>query len=142
MYCVLRRSHALWAPGGGWSVLQPPEVCVFINKRERYSTALGAVCITNLKEANLEALLARMEYKIPGAQGCSFVAACARLRGCSGHLVRVCARPPGGVRVALEQNMAPLQPSTFQLTITSYKTVGARALGALGYGAGLSQGTC
>lgn len=34
----------------------PPEVCLFINKRERYSTALGAVCITNLKEANLEAL--------------------------------------------------------------------------------------
>lgn len=36
---------------------QPPEVCLFINKRERYSTALRAVCITNLKEANLEALL-------------------------------------------------------------------------------------
>ncbi|KAL4708725.1 hypothetical protein ACJJTC_002560 [Scirpophaga incertulas] len=43
---------------------QPPEVCLFINKRERYSTALGAVCITNLKEANLEALLTGMEYKI------------------------------------------------------------------------------
>lgn len=37
---------------------------LFINKREPYSTALGAVCITNLKEANLEALLAGMEYKI------------------------------------------------------------------------------
>lgn len=51
-YIVFRTSH------------QPPEVCLFINKRERYSTALGAVCITNLKEANLEALLTGMEYKI------------------------------------------------------------------------------
>lgn len=51
-YNVFRTSH------------QPPEVCLFINKRERYSTALGAVCITNLKEANLEALLTGMEYKI------------------------------------------------------------------------------
>ncbi|CAG4936403.1 unnamed protein product [Colias eurytheme] len=68
----ITRSHALsvgFSPGSGdepilYIHVRPPEVCLFINKRERYSTALGAVCITNLKEANLEALVPGMEYKI------------------------------------------------------------------------------
>ncbi|CAK1552445.1 unnamed protein product [Leptosia nina] len=55
-----------WPRCGGRA---PPEVCLFINKRERYSTALGAVCITNLKEANLEALVPRMVALIFGTNG-------------------------------------------------------------------------
>ncbi|CAH2239841.1 jg8254 [Pararge aegeria aegeria] len=70
--CIVERRPAAvtsWEPGRRAYIVfrashHPPEVCLFINKRERYSTALGAVCITNLKEANLEALLTGMEYKI------------------------------------------------------------------------------
>ncbi|CAG9560233.1 unnamed protein product [Danaus chrysippus] len=52
--CIVARSGSRGRCGGEpIASHQPPEVCLFINKR--YSTGLGAVCITNLKEANLEA---------------------------------------------------------------------------------------